>query len=204
MATINGRVQKVKSPAVSLLRDLFFGVLRLLPPAQRWIRDMKYIPKPFLRSALVYAGAENGRGDEHVGRLHPNPGLAGAPGLALDALLGTGFAIVGVAPDRAAPLAVQKAARAWEAPLVAVHRQDGTPRQVDTTTISAQVADGRYDPLFREYTGQWLLVRPDRVIAAAASADALGATLAGLWPLLFESESSASDRAPWEAAVLAA
>ena len=204
MATLNGRVQKVKPPAVSLLRDLFFGLLRLVPPAQRWIRDMKYIPKPFLRSALVAPGTETGRSDEYIGRLHPNPSLAGGPGRTLDALLGTGFAIVGVDPDQAAPLALQTAARAWGAALVAVHRQEGVPRPADIATARAQVADARYDPLFRSYAGQWLLVRPDRVIAAAGPAQTLAEAMAGLHGLLFGAEAPAADRAPRDAAALAA
>jgi 3-(3-hydroxy-phenyl)propionate hydroxylase len=188
MATINGRVQKVKSPPMSLLRDLFFGLLRLVPPVQRWIRDMKYIPRPFLRSSLVGSGTETGRGEEYVGRLHPNPSLAGTPGRTLDHVLGTGFAIVAVAPTVAVPQAIREAAREWGAPLVAVHPQ-GEPRaDADGATAVVQVADERYEPVFRAYAGQWLLVRPDRIVAAAAAADGFPQALAALRPLLFRGD----------------
>jgi 3-(3-hydroxy-phenyl)propionate hydroxylase len=178
MATINGRVQRVKSPGMSLLRDLFFGLLRLVPPATRYIRDMKYIPKPFLRSALVQPGAETGRRDEYIGRLHPNPSIAGAAGMTLDDLLGTGFAIVGVDPAEPAPPGIEAAAKERGASLVVVYPQVrvGVPGQPSSARV-AVVVDRRYEALFRLYAGRWLLVRPDRVIALASPAGTLIETL---------------------------
>jgi 3-(3-hydroxy-phenyl)propionate hydroxylase len=203
MATLNGRVQKVKSPWASLGRDLFFGLLRLVPPAQRWIRDMKYIPKPFLRSPLVVHGTETGRADEYVGRLHPNPSLEGTPARTLDDLLGTGFAVVGVAPVGAVPAAIEAAAREWDASLVAVYPQ-GADVPAQGAAQTARVADARYEPLFRAYRGQWLLVRPDRVIALAASAADFAGALAELRPLVFGEEERPARSGRAEAAVLAA
>jgi len=173
MATTNGKLQMVQSIPMSLLRDLFFGVLRLVPAATRYIREMKYIPKPFLRSRLVRPADEKGRPDELVGRINPNPAVRqdGRDRL-LDDALGFGFALVGVDASRADLARASEIAERLSASCVIVTRGPSAPGGTSTnahdlapTVLS--VTDQRYDGVFKSYDGQWLLIRPDRIIACA-------------------------------------
>lgn len=185
MATTSGKLQRVKSVPMSLLRDLSFGLLRLIPPVQRYIRDMKYIPKPFLRSPLVVEGQESGKKGEIVGRLTPQPsvrvsegvsdshaGAARTPVQALDDIVGYRWALLGLNTTGAQAAQLQASAQALGAQLVLLY-QDGTPpSELPAGAVAAQVTDERFDELFAAYNGQWLLQRPDRIMAAAGPVSA--------------------------------
>jgi len=174
MATANGALQRVRTPAVALLRDAVLGFLRLIPPAQRYIREMRYIPKPFLRSPLVLHRQEAGKKGEIVGRVLPLPTVRdGAEEKLLDDLLGLNYAIVGVAPQPGArpaalnhPLWSRLAATA-----VAVYPAGAAPAADGLSVV--ETADARFNDIFAAYAGRWLVLRPDRIVAAVASADGL-------------------------------
>lgn len=181
MATTNGKLQMVQPIPMSLLRDVFFGLLRLLPAATRYIREMKYIPKPFLRSSLVRPGGETGKPGDFIGRLNPNPSVRfdGQQGF-LDDALGLEFAVIGVGASEADLATLAPLAERFDAVHVIVNRNADTAaltpspcparRAPGGGARSVTVLDDRYDALFERYRGQWLLVRPDRVIACAATA----------------------------------
>ncbi|MBO9513053.1 MAG: FAD-dependent monooxygenase [Variovorax sp.] len=184
MATLNGRLQAVKSPPMSLLRDLVFGVLRLVPPASRYIREMRYVPKAFLRSALVSPGTETGRAHELVGRLLPNPEVRFEGRKAtLDEAAGLRFAVIGVAG--ATPHAgVDRIAAALGAARIVLVAGEDAPRPGAAGAAIAASADARARPLLQHYAGQWLLVRPDRVVACAGTAEAFVQRAEALLPAL--------------------
>ncbi|RTZ42548.1 hypothetical protein EKL30_12690 [Candidimonas sp. SYP-B2681] len=174
MATMNGKLQMVQSIPMSLMRDAFFGLLRLIPAATSYIREMKYIPRPFLRSSLVQPGAEQGKKKDIIGRINPNPKVSvnGEEHL-LDELTGTGFALIGVASSKHGVEQIVSQARRFDATIVIVNEKGAnetwTQGAAGETIRAATVLDSHYDPLFESYRGQWLLVRPDRVIACAGS-----------------------------------
>ena len=167
MALRNGQLQSVRRLPVTLTRDLLLGALRLIPPVRRFIRDMRYVPPNAARSSLVIG--EGGA----VGLPIPNPTLATRH--RLDALLGTGFALVGVAvgewPGMAGlqhPLWRRLATRT-----VVLRPADHAPpgpcgHDLDT------VADGHFDRVFASDPDRWLLVRPDRIVAASVPFSGLG------------------------------
>ncbi|MFV9475510.1 FAD-dependent monooxygenase [Advenella sp. RU8] len=168
MATTNGKLQMVQSIPMSLLRDLFFGLLKLVPPATRYIREMKYIPKPFLRSRLIQEGTEKGKKGEMIGRVNPNP-LVSVQGesLLLDDLIGDQFSLIGISvhQDQFAPII--ELAQELDACCIILNKL-GPPSLMHHKDIQqANVLDDRYDPLFKHYSGQWLLIRPDRIVACA-------------------------------------
>ncbi len=185
MATINGKLQRVKSIPMSLLRDAFFVALRLIPSANRYIRDMKYIPKPYVRSDLIQAGDETGKKYELIGRISPNPSvIAHGRAVLLDDLIGHDFAILGIDADPSDAAALSPLLQASSWPLI--HLSDATSTGNDArpaadqasdpaSGIRASVQDERYDDIFEHYRGKWLLLRPDRVVASAGSAAQLSA-----------------------------
>ncbi|MCO7642845.1 FAD-dependent monooxygenase [Pseudomonas sp. S 311-6] len=195
MATANGKLQRVKSIPMSLLRDLVFGVLRLIPPAQRYIREMRYIPKPFLRSPLIAAGRESGQKDELIGRVAPNPSVHHQGTIqSLDDLAGYGFAIIGLGVATV-PTALARLADVLQARIILLSKADqpqsdsqAQPAATSSTPVpailTASLADHRFDAIWQHYSGQWLLQRPDRIIAAAGPNDDFAATVENLTPLL--------------------
>ncbi len=198
MATTNGKLQRVKSIPMSLLRDLVFGMLRLVPPANRYFREMRYIPKPFLRSPLIVPGAERGRKEEVVGRLLPNPSVvASGQKVLLDDLLGYGFAVVGLGVSAQEAVALRPLAERLRANVVVlssgphVPAEDGSgvaqtaaPDGHITAVQPAVLADDRLAAVWQQYRGQWLLLRPDRVVAAAGRLDALKRAASALQEVL--------------------
>lgn len=195
IATANGKLQKASMLPLTMARDLLMGAAGAIPKFRTWIRDMRYIPKPFLKSGFVLAeGTPDAR--SLTGRAMPNPALATEAGEAtlFDDLVGPGFALVSMdgaeAPAAALshPLwtrlgAARLALRPQDAPAPAGTLAEGFAAAGVTT---AAVADHRLVEAMARHSGQWLLVRPDRIVAAAlkpadlvAGADRLAALLAG-------------------------
>jgi 3-(3-hydroxy-phenyl)propionate hydroxylase len=162
-------LQKSRSIPATIVRDIAALFLNLFPPVARYVRDMRYIPKPFLRDGLIAAQTRNGEGS-FVGRLLPLPAVHdGRNELPLDDVLGSGFAILGVDPD-VLPVSVRDPLwYALGARLAVVSR--GAGEAVRTSGVAtAAVVDSRFDNVFAAHRGQWLIVRPDRIVAAAVDA----------------------------------
>jgi 3-(3-hydroxy-phenyl)propionate hydroxylase len=163
------RLQKARSIPATIARDVVALFLNLFPPVTRYVRDMRYIPKPFLQDGLIAAQTRNGEGS-FVGRLLPLPVVrdGGTEG-PLDDLLGTGFAILGIEPG-VLPAGVRDPLwYALGAQVVAVSRVAGEAERT-LGVPTAPVIDTRFDEVFSAHRGQWLIVRPDRIVAAAADA----------------------------------
>jgi 3-(3-hydroxy-phenyl)propionate hydroxylase len=167
MALRNGQLQSVRRLPVTLARDLLLGVLGVIPPVRRFIRDMRYVPPNTTRSNLVLG--ERGA----AGLPIPNPTLVG--GAKLDDRLGPGFALVAIATGAWPGLAGQ------QHPLWArlgatrvVLRPKGATSAGEVRPDAITVADEHFDRVFASDPGRWLLVRPDRIVAASVSFDGLG------------------------------
>lgn len=200
MATINGKLQKVQSIPMSLLRDLFFGLLRLIPAATRYIREMRYIPKPFLRSSLVRPAHEKGASKQLIGRILPNPGVTvSGQGHLLDEVAGNSFALIGIDTSEGDVGAASALARRFFGNCIIVTQAASsadTDVHVNGQYVRAQVADNRFDGIFETYRGQWLLVRPDRVVAAAGPLSHLQADASAILETMFSEQHSSSHPAP--------
>jgi 3-(3-hydroxy-phenyl)propionate hydroxylase len=143
-------------------------ILNLIPSVARYVRDMRYIPKPFLDQGLVAPHTRNGEGSL-VGRLLPMPRIrSGKADTRLDDILGPDFAIVGIETaefpaELHAPIWSALGARAatvWKSPhALSNDGARGLP--------AFGIADDRFDEVFAAHRGQWLIVRPDRIVAAA-------------------------------------
>lgn len=162
-------LQKARSIPATIVRDVAAMALTRIPPVARYVRDMRYIPKPFLDQGLVAPHTRTGEASL-VGRLLPLPGArSGSAVVPLDDLLGSGFAILGVEPANP-PLGVRDPLwHAVNARVAAVRRgrvEAGKERGVPTV----EIVDDRFDEVFAAHRGQWLIVRPDRIVAAAVDA----------------------------------
>lgn len=190
IATANGKLQSVRLLPLTLSRDLLLGALSIVPAIQNWVRDMRYIPKPYLTSGFLIK--PRARSSGLVGRVIPNPTLrvAGKTTL-LDDFIGAGFALVGVEPDGAPPAALNHPLwRTLEATRIVLHRPGTDVRQLDGIT-SAEIADERFVSALRHHAGQWLVVRPDRIVAAAADPERLAESADRLAILLRDGDAPA-------------
>ncbi|BCP52218.1 3-(3-hydroxy-phenyl)propionate/3-hydroxycinnamic acid hydroxylase [Kaistia sp. 32K] len=186
IATANGKLQSARMLPVTMARDLFLGAASLIPAFSRWIRDMRYIPKPYLKSGIVL---HDGRPDPKslVGRVLPNPAVVsdGGAEMLLDDLLGPGFALVGLdvaeAPAGALRHPFLDPARISRVAL----RPEGAPApRAAEGVVTAALADHRLSEAIAFHAGKWLLVRPDRIVAAALAPADLAAGAGHLSRLL--------------------
>jgi 3-(3-hydroxy-phenyl)propionate hydroxylase len=189
MALRNGRLQSVRHLPATLARDLLMAVLGLIPPVRRFIRDMRYVPPNATRSELVL-----GTGGA-LGLPLPNPSLWS--GGTLDGVLGPGFALVAVGRTTL-PGAAGLDHPLWRrlgAQVVAVLPAAGGPESGPGAPAVVRVADERLHRVFESDPDRWLLVRPDRIVAASVpfgELAALGDLYAGRLGLPADAEAVAA------------
>ncbi|WP_375393243.1 FAD-dependent monooxygenase [uncultured Sphingomonas sp.] len=154
MITLARRMGAIMGPRTrvhGLAQRLGFRLLSAWPAARSWFAEMKYKPPPRFTHGFLAASMLARRGP--VGRLLPQPMLREGPhaGERLDALLGTGFALLGVGVDAGASLGAR-----WD---TLVERRVMLP--VDAV------------PELAEHAGMLLLLRPDHYVMARFTPDAV-------------------------------
>jgi len=165
-----GKVVMSTQPLLVALRDHAVTALGIVPPAKRWLVNMKFLKQPHFTSGCVVPPAAGllPAAAELVGRALPQPQVLRANGerTALDSVLGRDWAIL----------------RFVNGDTVDIQRAS-----TDAGGQREQVTD--LDNTFNALhgTGITLLVRPDRYVAAAtngAGERAVFQALAGLLPSL--------------------
>ena len=189
-----GSVVMSTNRAVCVARDAALPALGLVPKAKAWLTGMRFLKQPNYRDGLAVPVSKDvpAAAAALLGGSLPqplvlpdgaaSPAAAGSPGagpasreegaggerassgtgaLGLDAYLGSGFVWVGVtAPGR---LTV----RPQGGPEVRLRTVDAGDRGVDPAILDGAV-------------GHWLLVRPDRYVAAVGAEEGQAAALAAL------------------------
>lgn len=162
-----GHLTNITSRPLALLRDLVFGAAGLIPRVQRYFDEMRYMPRPVLRSPFVVQGS--GHAGYVLGRPLPLPLVLDRTGRIrlLDEELGLSFVAVHIDPKRPAELDLSSPA-GIRLHHVAVMRAGARLPERDGL-VAVSVIDGRFDSVFEEHQGHTALVRPDRYVAAIAS-----------------------------------
>jgi 3-(3-hydroxy-phenyl)propionate hydroxylase len=158
-----GNTAFTTNPRHARLRDVIVRTTLATRPGRRWLEEMRYRPTTQLRDGLVITGPDR------VGSLLEQPVVfdVGAHRAAnLDQVLGRGWSLLGVDTAEAAwgatlatPLVKLQPRR------VSVGLDDVSPPLVASRSSIADY-DGRLQTVFGGSRGHFLLVRPDRVIAA--------------------------------------
>lgn len=167
-----GRIVMTTSRPRALVRDLVLRAMLRTGRGRRYLADMRFRPRAVHHAGLVVRD----RRRDHVltGTQLPQPFVLVPPGLRprrLDEVLGGDFALLGVdVPD-----AAWASVAGWDAlglPVrkVAAVLGDRLPES-NPARLAVADADGALDAALASARGRFLLVKPDRYIAAVFTAD---------------------------------
>jgi 3-(3-hydroxy-phenyl)propionate hydroxylase len=172
-----GNVLMTTSKPEALMRDGIVRTLLATPPGRRYLTRMRFRPAARQRGGGIF--------DSHrlTGTLLPQPLVLQPPRLRptrLDHLLGTGFAVLGVD----VPAAAWNCFAAWKLLIrrIDVLLGDRLPRD-DQGRRAVADADGALEQALHTARGRFVLVKPDRYIAAVmkpGQVQAVGSRLSGV------------------------
>lgn len=165
-----GRIMMPSTLLKARLIQTGFRALRLVPPVNDYIAQMRYKPKPRFSRGFFVPGGESLR-STRVGRMIPQPRVETEDRVShsLDEILGPGFALIAVDhyPSRAfeglphLPFEEHLGLRR-----VCITPRFWNPFQSASGMVAVRDMHGDFVRHFPGAEGAWLLVRPDRYLAA--------------------------------------
>lgn len=174
LADLFGAALSVTNPVLAWLRDRFMLAVRNLPSVRDYVLQMKFKPMPRFNRGVVL-GAATPRLDERVGRMFVQPPVERADGatVKLDEALGAGFALLAWQhdPGPALPAATRAALGRLGCRVLAAARS----RSLQAMQLKAapspgvEVVEDAENALhlwFAACGADWVLLRPDRYVAA--------------------------------------
>jgi 3-(3-hydroxy-phenyl)propionate hydroxylase len=184
-----GRWMMTTSRRRALVRDLGVRTALLLPPARRYIAEMRYKPAQRYSAGIISRASVP---SDLLGAMLPQPLVLDPAGRvqALDDVLGPWFSVVAVDPPQ--PLPVPRGSWLWgtlQARPVKIRTGDRSARSDEAWTSVATCAP---EPELERHRGMMLLVRPDRIVAAAFVAANLPELEAALKELLGHHQESST------------
>jgi 3-(3-hydroxy-phenyl)propionate hydroxylase len=193
-----GRVVMTTNRWRAFLRDLAVRAILLLPTGRRYLREMRFRPRARHERGIVFR--PDGMGGPLVGSMLPQPWVIAEPTLRrqqLDEVLGSGFVVLGVDVD----------AEAWDE-LTSVLGRHPLPRlrgidvvlddrlpTADAGRSAIADTDGTLEAMLGSARGRFVLVKPDRYVAAVfpvCEADGV-ATAMSRWLRAPQPDSRAAD-----------
>ncbi|MGI5169052.1 bifunctional 3-(3-hydroxy-phenyl)propionate/3-hydroxycinnamic acid hydroxylase [Spirillospora sp. CA-253888] len=182
-----GRIVMTVDPMRGRVRDAVVRTLLLTPWGRRYLAEMRFRPRAVHTDGLVARPGASPGADAMTGTLLPQPRVLVPPALRprlLDEVLGDGMALLGVGVTEADWARVADAfPAAWRLGCVDVVPGERLPRPNGGRKAIAD-ADGRLDAALAGARGRFVLVRPDRYVAAVFTAAQAGRVRAGLAPYL--------------------
>jgi 3-(3-hydroxy-phenyl)propionate hydroxylase len=169
LSTRMGRILMTTSRSKAALIRWSFAASKLIPPANRYVTEMRFKPPPAYSSGFLQAP----RKGSWLGRLLPQPPVMLPEGavVPLDDVLGTGFCLVAVGTGASAfdaftqPIWDVVAARRIELAL------DDVNPLPSSTHLSIADVDEKLAATLAQHVGDVLLVRPDRYVAGVCRPD---------------------------------
>lgn len=165
-----GTVVMNVNPALTAVRDAAITASGIVPTAKAWLAGMKFLKQPHFTDGCV-AGPGTSipkRAAALVGRSlsQPQVTLPTGDAVPLDAVLGTGWALLYFPHDSRASFEVR---RVEAERLVNGVNHDGGPHLAPTDVTAVTDTSGAFAAVAG--SGMTLVVRPDRYIAAATTPD---------------------------------
>ncbi|MFD1538911.1 bifunctional 3-(3-hydroxy-phenyl)propionate/3-hydroxycinnamic acid hydroxylase [Nonomuraea guangzhouensis] len=189
LSTTLGRILSPTNRLVATARDLFFRAVVRAPVMRDWVLQMRFKPMPQYTDGVVVPDGHGRRSP--VGRMFIQPLVENAEGdvLRLDDVLGPWFALVGFGADPAEHLS--GAQRDYLIPLGAtfvkvVDSRAGLARRatVHPRTQVVEDLEGHLREWFTRHSTRFVVIRPDRYVAATADRAGLGQAVDRLRRLL--------------------
>ncbi|OVZ60509.1 3-(3-hydroxyphenyl)propionate hydroxylase [Pigmentiphaga sp. NML030171] len=202
-----GAVLSLRNPWLARLRDAFFGAIRGIPAVRDYVLQMKFKPMPRYRAGVVQDSGQAAR-DDRVGRMFIQPLVEkdGGDFQKLDDALGPGFALLMRAPAAPLPPGLGEGLRRLDCRLavVALPRSGPAPGSRPPAPAGMSLLEDTENALHRWFAAagaDWVLLRPDRYVAAAGRhADMHGALARFVAEFLPAPAEPASDTPVLEAA----
>lgn len=183
-ATLIGSFYKPHSFFTEFFRDLFFKSIQKLPGAKDYVLQLKFKPMSrYLKGVVVQSPALLKRKDNPVGRMFMQPSLLADNKLVkMDDLIGSHFCVIGINVDPREVLTAQYQAAlpkiGFKTLLVRPSKSIGTFKSDSSPTLEAEDIQGKFrDWLMVNPHWSFIIVRPDRYVAAVCSRDELNATI---------------------------
>lgn len=162
-----GRIVMTTSRRQAQARDLLIAAAMRTRPGRRYLTEMRYHPSTRPRAGAVVRDSQ-ARDQELIGQLLPQPRVLRGPGhdlIRLDDTLGSGWSLLGV-DVTAADWALATVGAALPAGTrIDVVLGDRAAREHDGRQAITN-ADGKLDALLGRLRRRFVLVRPDRIVAA--------------------------------------
>ena len=174
VSTMLGRIFMARDPRIAFARDNLLLLLDRIPRVRRFIRDFEFKPLPAVERGFMTGGKRRSRSaPEGTMLLQPEVLDGAGRRVLLDELLGQGFAVIGmdVDPRIAAP---GGARRFWErlgTTFIEIRRASGRIEARDDGRLLAVDVDGKLEAWFARAGARLAVVRPDRFVFAAGSAE---------------------------------
>jgi 3-(3-hydroxy-phenyl)propionate hydroxylase len=160
-----GRTVMTTSRPRAYLRDLLVRAALLTGPGRRYFTEMRFRPDTRVRTGAVVR--LDGRGHPLVGALLPQPHVLHGPDYRLtplDDVLGTGWSLLGVGLAESDWTLAKRAGLPYGTEVEVVIGDRALGRLTDRSEITD--AGGELRAFLQDLAGHFLLVRPDRLIAA--------------------------------------
>ncbi|WP_421956383.1 bifunctional 3-(3-hydroxy-phenyl)propionate/3-hydroxycinnamic acid hydroxylase [Polaromonas sp.] len=190
-ATWIGSFYKPNSRFSEFFRDIFFKSIQKLPGAKEYVLQLKFKPMSRYVEGVVLHQPENlKRKDNPVGRMFMQPTLqANDKAVKLDDLIGPHFCVVGVNIDPCDVMSESNATQlrqmGFETLCVRPSKSIGNAKKPSSTSLEAEDLHGKFrDWILKNPQWEFVILRPDRYVAAVCSAQELNATLKNLIHLI--------------------
>lgn len=175
-----GQIVMTTSRRRAWVRDVLVGATARSRAGRRYLSEMRYRPSAHLQAGAV---ARLGQGDDEylVGRALPQPRVLSGRGYRLtrlDDVLAAGWVILGIGVTDA-DWETLDGARLPGGTRLDVMLADRAPQERQGRLAIAD-ADGQLEALFGALPGRFVLVRPDRVVAAVFTASRTAEVAAAL------------------------
>lgn len=188
VATMFGGLYAPGSRAREIARDLFFRLVQRMPRLRDYVLQMKFKPMPRYTEGLVLPATDATR-EGVVGRMFMQPLVETADGrqVKLDEALGAWFTVIGIGADPAAAMSAASR-KFWTdlgANLVTVRSSRSEAASAsDGVTVIEDLMGAFRDWRRARPTIRFIVLRPDRYVAAIAGDDDLDSVSAQLQSLL--------------------
>jgi len=179
LADLFGAVLSQRNRFVAWLRDLFFLSIKNIPRVRNYVLQMKFKPMPRFTQGIVQDSGD-ARRDELVGRMFIQPHVECETGRVqrFDDVAGPRFVLLSWRGDAlaGAPAGLRAQLERLGCDHCLADRSRGAPKQA-SSELPAQPCSYRIEDVdntlnfwFQDKQVDWVLIRPDRFIAAAGKA----------------------------------